>query len=188
MRWVLLAVQMGLAASLVVAGAGKLVAADAFVSTLRDSRLPAALVRPLALAVPAVEVAVGLGVALGTGSVLTASLGAALALLAAFTAWLGWVAGRGLKIDCACFGPLGREVGAATIARNAALLAVAAAGLALSLGTATPFSGPFGLKLVSVGAGGMALALAVGFAAAFPVLVLSRRRLEPASAATGEGR
>jgi Methylamine utilisation protein MauE len=185
-RWVLLAVQAGLAASLLVAATGKLVARGAFAATLRQSRLPDALAGPLGVVVPAVELALSLAVALGTGTVLSASLAATVALLAAFTAWLAWTAGRGLRIDCACFGPLSREVGPGTIARNVVLLGVAVGGLVLSVRTATPFSGPFLLKVMGAGAAGMTLALGVGLAAALPMLVLSRRKLEPPAEAAGE--
>jgi hypothetical protein len=185
-RWLLLAVQVGLATSLLVAATGKLVATDAFVATLRESRLPAALAVPLSVAVPAIEAALSLAVILGSGRALSASLAASAALLAAFTAWLVWVAGRGLRIDCACFGPLSRQVGAGTMARNVVLLGMAIGGLVLSLRTATPFAGPFVWKLVASGAAGMTLVLGVALAVALPVLVLSRRKLEPPAEGAGE--
>lgn len=85
--------------------------------------------RPLAVALPWVEVGLGALLVADVGGRATAA--AALALLVAFTVAVAVQVRGGRRVACACFGQLSRgPVGPATIVRNLALVAVAAVGVA----------------------------------------------------------
>lgn len=91
--------------------------------------LPGALVEPVGLALPAVELAVG--TALIVGALTRAAAVASGVLFAVFIVGIASVWMRGIEIDCGCFGGGGAEPGAASqypweIARDVALLAVSA--------------------------------------------------------------
>ena len=123
----------GLAARLVtgvvwlVAGGLKITQPDASVNAVRAYQLlPSSVAEAVGLALPAVEVVVGLALVLG---VLTRGAAVVSALLfVAFIVGIASVWARGIEIDCGCFGGGGAQAGAASaypweIARDAALLA-----------------------------------------------------------------
>ena len=93
--------------------------------------------------------------------------------IAAFTAWMGWVRGRGLRVRCACFGPGGRHVGPRTIARTLLLLALTVGGLILSGQTQSPLPGPSLPMVVTVTSLGLWLALLLALRDAWPHLILT---------------
>lgn len=109
-----------------VAGLLKVTEPDASIAAVRAYELlPSWAVEPVGLALPAVEIVVGLALVLG---VLTRAAGVLSALLyAAFIVGIASVWARGIEIDCGCFGGGGAEPGATSdypweIARDAALL------------------------------------------------------------------
>lgn len=120
MNLILLVVLVG-AASL------KLVRPAVAARHLADLGLPRP--RLLARAVPVAEVAVGLALVAVPGWGAAAALG----LLAGFTAVLVHTVRSGRQVSCGCLGALdrGRPVSWRTVARNAALLAMAAAAVAV---------------------------------------------------------
>ncbi len=103
---------------------------DAFVQTLGAFGAPRSLPRA-----PAAAAIVGLEAAAAACLVASPALGHALALglLAMFTAALGLALRRGERAPCRCFGASERPIGPGHLARNAALLAVALAGLGARL-------------------------------------------------------
>jgi uncharacterized membrane protein YphA (DoxX/SURF4 family) len=133
----------------VVAGATKLAALGSFTATLLAyAVLPVWAIRPLALTLPWVEVAIG-GYLLA-GLFARPAAWAAVVLLAVFSAAIAQAVWRGLSLeDCGCFGALtasvpllqpllgGPSAGMQDVVRDAmyALLA-----LAVALGPPTPFS------------------------------------------------
>ena len=108
------------------AGAQKVRNPQLFALDLEAYRLlPAPMILPIAYYLPWLEIATGL--TLWVPALRRAALGLAITLLFVFTAMLGIAWGRGLSIQCGCFGAGG---GAATdfavaIARNVALLTAA---------------------------------------------------------------
>lgn len=158
MSFVLLVLQVALAGTFVAAAAGKLLRSDEFVAALRLSYLPEWTIRPLAVAVPALEVALALWLVLAAPARVAAPFLASAALLTAFTLWMGWVSGRRLRVRCGCFGGDGGEVGPRTLLRNAVLLVAALLGWALASRAASPLPGP------SWEAAGAAVALALSVA------------------------
>jgi uncharacterized membrane protein YphA (DoxX/SURF4 family) len=125
---------LGLAARLVtggvwmVAGALKVTDPAASIAAVRAYQLlPGSLVEPVGVALPAVELVVGLALVLGVftrGAALVSAL-----LFVAFVIGIASVWARGIEIDCGCFGGGGAEPGAASaypweIARDLGLLAL----------------------------------------------------------------
>ena len=129
---------MSLTASLVLAlifGAAavtKLRALEAFAGVWENYRLlPRALVRPMALALPPVELAAALGLLVPATRPVAAAV--VVTLLLVFAAAMAINSGRGRRdIDCGCFvGLLRQRIGWALVARN--LLLAAACGLPLAV-------------------------------------------------------
>ena len=188
MSWLLLVVQIALAAVLILAATGKLLRADEFVAALRLSHLPDALVAPVAVVVPILELVLGLALLLVPDRALPVALGATAALLACFTLWMGWVRAKGLRVHCGCFGTGDREIGVRSLGRNALLLALALGGLLLATVVDEPPSGPSLPMAVTATSVGLCLALLQGLREAWPHLAVTFDRLEAREAdASGNG-
>ena len=188
MPWLLLAVQIALAVVLILAASGKALRADEFVAALRLSHLPDVLVAPLAVAVPILELSLGLALLLAPDEALPVVLAATVALLASFTGWMGWVRAKGLRVRCGCFGTGDREIGVRSLGRNAVLLGVALVGLVLAVRIEAPLSGPSLPMAVTATSVGLCLALAQALHGAWPHLALTFDRLEAREAsAPGDG-
>lgn len=178
MSWLLLALQLALAAVLFLAAVGKALRTEEFLSALRLSHLPDGWVAPLGVAVPVVELALAAALLLLPERALPAVLGATILLFVAFTVWMGWVRAKHLRVRCGCFGVGGPEVGPRSIARNAGLVALAVAALILAGRTGSPLPGPSLALLVAVTSLAMCLALLEGLRAAWPQLVVTFDRLQ----------
>lgn len=138
-----------LGALFLTAGIIKLVQPGPFAATLMAYQLlPIALLRPLALVLPWIEVLTG--AYLLAGLFTRAAAGAALGLLAVFMVALGQAMARGLSLEnCGCFGDLttrvpalapflgGTAAGGGDLLRDAALAGLA---LVVILGPPSPFS------------------------------------------------
>ena len=130
-RAVTWALQLALAALLGVAGALKLADPAAFAGEIANYRLLPSLAPYLAVTLPTVEIAIALALLVPAASWRRAAALAAFALLAVFTVAVTQVVVRGLNVSCGCFGGNSGPVTLATVARDLALLAAAAALLAL---------------------------------------------------------
>jgi hypothetical protein len=127
---ILLLLRLGLATVFAVAAAGKLIDQGRTRQTLGEFGVPEAGRRPLALALPLVELAIAVAL-LPAATAAWAAVAAAL-LLAVFTAEVTRVLARGEDVDCNCFGSLGpSRISGWTLARNG-LLMVIAAGVAVA--------------------------------------------------------
>jgi uncharacterized membrane protein YphA (DoxX/SURF4 family) len=128
--WLGLLARLVIGGVLLVAGGLKVADPSGSVEAVRAYELlPAELVRPVGLALPAVEVVLGLALVLGVLTRLSAAVSAL--LFAAFVVAIVSVWSRGIAIDCGCFGGGGVEAGAAAaypveVARSTALLAASA--------------------------------------------------------------
>lgn len=103
MRTISLLARWGLAAVWLVSGWIK--AADPVESVIAVRAyelLPESLVRPVAIGLPAVEIALGLLLLIGLGTRLAALASAALLMVLIAGIASAWA--RGLQIDCGCFG------------------------------------------------------------------------------------
>lgn len=121
---ILLIARLVLAAVFAVAAVGKLAGRSRTVATLAEFGVAEPLRRPLAIALPAVELAIA-GSLLPAASAAWGALAAAL-LLVAFTVAVGRALRQGREVDCNCFGSLGpSRISRWTLARNALLLALA---------------------------------------------------------------
>lgn len=121
---ILLIARLVLAAVFAVAAVGKLAGRSRTVATLAEFGVAEPLRRPLAIALPAVELAIAASL-LPAASAAWGALAAAL-LLVAFTAAVGRALRQGREVDCNCFGALGpSRISRWTLARNALLLALA---------------------------------------------------------------
>jgi len=127
MKWIALVLRVGLGALFVWAGLLKLADPTQFAIEIGNYRLGEAWAPWLAVMLPYVEVALGAGVILLP---LAWRRGAALALaglLAVFTVAIAQAVGRGINVDCGCFGGRSGPVTPLTVARDVALLAAACA-------------------------------------------------------------
>jgi hypothetical protein len=123
--------------------------------------------------VPALELTLALALLLAPARWLPLVFLATALVLGAFTAWMGWVRARRLRVRCGCFGPGGGHVGSRTIGRNLLLLALALGGLVLAGQTRTPLPGPSLAMVVTMTSVGVCLALLLALRAAWPHMVLS---------------
>ena len=108
MRTISLLARLGLAAVWLVSGWIK--AADPVESVIAVRAyelLPESLVRPVAIGLPALEIALGLLLLIGLGTRLVAIASAALLLVLIAGIVSAWA--RGLQIDCGCFGGGGAD-------------------------------------------------------------------------------
>ncbi|MEV4603574.1 MauE/DoxX family redox-associated membrane protein [Amycolatopsis sp. NPDC049253] len=95
--------RLGLAAVWLISGAIKLAApGQTFIAVQAYDVLPSALVRPVATALPLVELVLGLLLLFGLATRWVAT--AALVMLAVLVAGIAQSWARGLSIDCGCFG------------------------------------------------------------------------------------
>jgi methylamine dehydrogenase accessory protein MauD len=120
----LLLLRLVLAGAFVVAAAGKLLGPAAWRDAVRDFGVPSRLQAPVSAALPLLEFGVAGGLVVAA-SAAWAAVGAAILLLIFGVAMVRLMV-RGEAPDCRCFGTLGEsQVGRATLARNAVLLALA---------------------------------------------------------------
>ena len=173
MSWLLVALQVILSVVLLVAAMEKTLRAEEFFAALRLSHLPAGTIGPIGVAVPGLELTLALALLLAPARWLPLAFGAGVVILGAFTAWMGWVRARRLRVRCGCFGPGGGYVGPRTIGRNLLLLGLVLGGLVLAGQTRSPVPGPSLAMAITVTSLGLCLALLVALRAAWPQLVLS---------------
>ena len=186
MSWLLLALQVVLSAVLIIAATEKTLRAQEFFAALRLSHLPAGTIAPLGVVVPALELILALALLLAPSRWLPLAFLAAALTIAAFTAWMGWVRARRLRVRCGCFGPGGGYVGPATIGRNLLLLALALAGFVLAGQTRSPLPGPSLAMAVTVTSLGACLALLLTLRAAWPHLIFSFEQYQAHQAAESD--
>lgn len=127
LAWVGLLARLVTGGVWLVAGALKITQPDASINAVRAYQLlPSSLAEAVGLALPGIEVVVGLALVLGVFTRGAAVLSAL--LFTAFIIGIASVWARGIEIDCGCFGGGGADPGASSaypweIARDAALLA-----------------------------------------------------------------
>jgi AhpC/TSA family/DoxX len=121
----LLACRLALAGTFLVAGSAKLADLPGARAAAAAMRVPGPLARAGMPVLAGLEVAIGLGL-VPARSARYAAVAAAVTILAV-TALAGSAIGRGLRVECHCFGRLGNgRIGAATLVRNAAIFALSA--------------------------------------------------------------
>jgi uncharacterized membrane protein YphA (DoxX/SURF4 family) len=126
LQWLTVAARLVLAVIFLWAGLAKAVDRQSSILAVDAYRVvPAALVRPVATALPWVEIAVGLFLVLGL-FVRFAGISAG-ALLLVFISGMAQAKARGLRIDCGCFGGGGAGAGVTwwDLGRDALLLVTA---------------------------------------------------------------
>jgi thiol-disulfide isomerase/thioredoxin len=173
----MLVLRLLLAGMFAVAAAAKLVDRRGAREAAAGFGVPAALTAAVAVALPLAELAVAaLLVPTGTAR---AGAGGALVLLLAFCAAIAVAIARGRVPDCHCFGALhSAPAGPATLARNAALAAVAGAVLSAAPLSATAWLGDLTApERAAVLVAAAALALAAGCAAIAWQLLRAHGRL-----------
>lgn len=129
-EWIGLAARLVTGGVWLVAGGLKVTHPDASIAAVRAYELlPASLVEPVGLLLPAVELVIGLALVLG---VLTRGAAVVSALLfVAFIIGIVSVWSRGIEIDCGCFGGGGADPNASDkypweVARDVGLLLLSA--------------------------------------------------------------
>lgn len=100
--WIYRITRWGLGGIFIYAGSMKLLAPETFAVLIEAFGIvPENLLMPVAIALPAIEVAAGIGLVFDIEGSLAATAG----LLGLFIAILGYGIWMGLDIDCGCFGP-----------------------------------------------------------------------------------
>ncbi len=122
-----LLLRLALGGLLITAGVLKLPDPTAFANEITNYRLLPQLAPWLAAMLPSVEIALGLALIVAPTKWRRASALATLALMAVFTVAVGQVVARGINVSCGCFGGNSGPVTLVTVARDGALLAMAAA-------------------------------------------------------------
>jgi len=126
-EWLGLIARLATGGVWIVAGALKVTDPAASTAAVRAYELlPGSVVEPVGIALPAVELVVGLALVVGAftrGAAVVSGL-----LFIAFVVGIASVWSRGIEIDCGCFGGGGAQEGASSsypweIARDVALLA-----------------------------------------------------------------
>jgi peroxiredoxin len=179
---ILLVARLLLAAVFAVAGLAKLGRRTETESTLAAFGVAPLRRRPIALALPAVELAVAVAL-LPAASAPYAGVAAAL-LLALFSFEVARVLAAGEQVDCNCFGSLGVDrITRWTLVRNVAFLIpaliVATAGWGDPGPSAVAWVGDLGSTAVAAALAGVALAAAaLAFALAWQVMRQNGRLLE----------
>jgi putative oxidoreductase len=121
---VIAAARIGLGILFAYAAAEKLKDLPGFAEDIANYRmLPAALVGPLAVVLPGVELTVGALLILGCWSRAAAAVTAA--MLVVFIVGLSQALARGVDLNCGCFGSGVEPVSVGTIVRDAVLLLAA---------------------------------------------------------------
>ena len=130
----LLVFRVVLGALFVFAGVAKLGDSAAFALEIANYRmLPVASLAPwMAVTLPGIEVVIGVAIVVGPKAWVRAAALLMTALLVVFTVAVTQVVLRGINIQCGCFGGDSGEVTWLTIARDVALLAMAAAVFVMS--------------------------------------------------------
>lgn len=173
-----LVVRVLLAAVFAVAGCAKLADRRGSRKAVVDFGVPESYAGVAALALPLAELAVA--AALLPAATATWALAGASGLLLAFTGAIGISIARGQAPDCHCFGQLHSEpAGPRTLARNLALLAVAAGAFAAALVDPGPSSLAWIGRLQAPAAAAVVLgALALAGAIVWFIVRDARRRAE----------
>ena len=122
--WIL---RLGVGGVLVVAGALKLRAPAAFATEIANYQLFPGVAPYVAATLPVAEIVLGLCVVAAPSTWRRAAALGALALFGGFTVAVATAYFRHTNIDCGCFGTGGGPIDALTLARNAVLMAAAAA-------------------------------------------------------------
>lgn len=108
----------------------------ALVAALRGSSLPAAVIPPLTILLPALEIGLALALLTSPPALLPWTTGSVTGMLLLFTVWIAWVYARRLPLACGCFGAVEPMVSGITLLRNIGLLLLSGAGTMLA--TRTP--------------------------------------------------
>lgn len=142
-------VSLVLATVFAAAAATKLRAPEVFAGVVENYRLlPAALVRPAALALPPAELAAAVGLLVPATRPAAAALAVLLLLLFAAAMAINLARGR-REIDCGCFvGPLRQRVGWPLVGRNL-LLAALGSPVTLADGGGRAMNGLDGLTIAA---------------------------------------
>ncbi|CAM3876829.1 MauE/DoxX family redox-associated membrane protein [Smaragdicoccus niigatensis] len=113
-----------LAVVFAVAGSAKLVNPEAVATAVREFGVPRVLVRPVARALPVIELALAISLVVAA-TALWAGI-ASIVLLALFTSAMAISLARGRRPDCRCFGQVqSSPIGARSVIRNVFLAGVA---------------------------------------------------------------
>ena len=109
MNWFVLAARVVLGVIFVVAGVSKVGHPDVFAAQIAGFRLlPAALIAPLAVSLPFLEILLGAYLILGLFTRTAAWV--AVVLLAVFDLAIASAVIRGMSVSCGCFGPADTSV------------------------------------------------------------------------------
>lgn len=177
MTYVLLFCQLVLAAVLLIAATGKLINSEQLAAALRLSHVPYALIAPLVVFLPILEMSLALGLVFDISSLLPFFLILTGGLLSVFTLWMLIVSLRRLHLQCGCFGPGRSEINRWSILRNIVFIALSVGGLIATFQARSPLPVPSLWMLVTVLSGGMCIMLLWSFWLGKSALFLSVAQL-----------
>jgi uncharacterized membrane protein YphA (DoxX/SURF4 family) len=125
MSWVVLALRLVLGAIFLVAGFTKAGHGDLFAAQIAGFRiLPQVVIAPIAIALPYLEILLGIYLVLGLFTRIAAWV--AVVLLATFDGAIASAVVRGLSVSCGCFGPTDKTVTTwSEVARDAVFVLLA---------------------------------------------------------------
>lgn len=129
MVYMLLACQVLLATTLLLAAVSKLLYPQNFIAAIRASSFPKSLIYPCAMLTIFSESELALGLVFSTPWSLPIAFVGSAFLLGIFTFWQISVRRRHLSVQCGCFGPHNSPVTRKSIARNLLFIGIALLGL-----------------------------------------------------------
>lgn len=132
MAYFLVACQVFLSVLLFISSISKFSNLKEFNKILRLSRIPEALIHPLTITIPFIELLCAIILIFSDGYLLFIALIVTMAIFVIFTVWLIWVYVQKLYISCGCFGTNSKAVGLSAIIRNIILIFVAASGTVIA--------------------------------------------------------
>ncbi len=136
--YILLFCQVVLAVVLLVAATGKFINSEQLAVALRLSHISKALITPIVVLLPILELSLAFGLLLSTPRWLSLVMASTVGLFSVFTLWMLTVYIRGLKLRCGCFGAGGSDIGLHTLLKNTLLIAFSVGGLVLSFYVQSP--------------------------------------------------
>jgi uncharacterized membrane protein YphA (DoxX/SURF4 family) len=138
LAWLL---RLGLGGLFILAGALKLGDPTQFAIEIGNYRMMQSIAPYLAIVLPTIELVLGLALVIAPRRWRQGAALALVGLLAVFTVAVSQAVGRGINVDCGCFGGQSGPVTALTVVRDLALLAAAGAILWIERGRAPARNG-----------------------------------------------
>lgn len=142
MSYLLLSLQVTLAAILTMAALSKIAYPQQILAALRQSSIPSRLASSVAALVILLELESALALLFSATWSLPFAFLSAFVLLGIFTSWILWILRQNLQVSCGCFGPSHAHINKRYLVRNSCFMSLALGGFFLSFFTRSVLPDP----------------------------------------------